>query len=105
MKRFKMHLEDYPLEEGYKSIPRCQTEVAGPTEIADLMVSAYEEAKSVQMIVNIFDRINKKDLSAKIRHEMPARKLRKASSLPTTCSSPKLVFSEVSPNYINGTCS
>lgn len=73
LKRFKMHLEDYPLEEGYKSIPRCQTEMAGPTEIANLMVSAYEEAKSLQMTVNIFDRINKKDLSAKIRHEMPAR--------------------------------
>ncbi|XP_061444953.1 butyrophilin subfamily 1 member A1-like [Rhineura floridana] len=71
-KRFKMHLEDYPLEEGYKPIRHCKTEKADPIEIARLMVRAYEEAKALQMAVNIFDRINKKDLSAKVRREMPA---------------------------------
>lgn len=73
-KRFKMHLEDYPLEEGYKAIPHCKTEMADHIEIARLMIGAYEEAKALQMTVNIFDRINKKDLSAKVRHEMPACK-------------------------------
>ncbi|XP_054851265.1 E3 ubiquitin-protein ligase TRIM39-like [Eublepharis macularius] len=72
-KKFKMHLEDYPLEEGYKPIRRCKTERADAIEIARLMVRAYEEAKALQMTVRIFDRINKKNLSAKVQREMPAR--------------------------------
>ncbi|KAJ6654822.1 hypothetical protein lerEdw1_006511 [Lerista edwardsae] len=83
-KGFKMHLEDYPLENGYKAIPRCQTEMADPIEIARLMVSAYEEAKALQMTVNIFDRINRKDLSAKIRHEIPARFFQPAKPVALT---------------------
>lgn len=73
-KKFKMHLEDYPLDEGYRPIRRCKTEKADTIEIARLMVRAYEEAMALQMTVRILDRINKKNLSAKIKREMPARK-------------------------------
>ncbi|XP_053122330.1 E3 ubiquitin-protein ligase TRIM39-like [Hemicordylus capensis] len=71
-KRFKLHLENYSLEEGYKRIRRCKTEKADHIDIADLMVKAYEEAKALQMTVKIFDRINKKNLSTRVRQEMPA---------------------------------
>ncbi|XP_063157037.1 E3 ubiquitin-protein ligase TRIM39-like [Candoia aspera] len=70
-KKFKMHLEDYPLEKGYKPIRRSKTEKATCVEIARYMTEAYEDAKALRMTVNILDRINKKDLSARIRKEMP----------------------------------
>ncbi|XP_042329578.1 butyrophilin subfamily 3 member A1-like [Sceloporus undulatus] len=71
-KKFKMHLEEYPIEEGYKPIRRSKTEKADATEIARLMVWAYEEAKALQMAVSIFERINRKDLSERVRREMPS---------------------------------
>ncbi|XP_048374253.1 E3 ubiquitin-protein ligase TRIM39-like isoform X1 [Sphaerodactylus townsendi] len=83
-KKFKMHLEEYPLEEGYKPIRRCKTEKAGAIEIARLMVRAYEEAMALQMTVKILDRINKKDLSAKVKQEMPARFFQPAKPVPVT---------------------
>lgn len=73
-KKFKMHLEDYPLDKEYKPIRRCKTEKADAIEIARLMVRAYEEPMALQMTVRILDRINKKNLSAKIKQEMPACK-------------------------------
>uniref|UniRef100_A0A8D0GHJ3 Uncharacterized protein n=1 Tax=Sphenodon punctatus TaxID=8508 RepID=A0A8D0GHJ3_SPHPU len=71
-KRFKMHLEEYPLEEGYKRIPRYVIQEADSIDIASRMVRAYEEAKAVKMAINIFDKINRKDLSESARKEMPA---------------------------------
>ncbi|XP_007444356.1 E3 ubiquitin-protein ligase TRIM39-like [Python bivittatus] len=70
-KKFKMHLEDYPLEQGYKPIRRSKTEKAAYIEIARYMTEMYEDAKALKMTVNILDRINKKDLAARIRKEMP----------------------------------
>nr|XP_020663866.1 tripartite motif-containing protein 7-like [Pogona vitticeps] len=69
--KFKMHLEEYPLEDGYKRIQRRKTEKADAIDIARLMVNAYEERKALQMTVNIFDKINRKDLSESVRREMP----------------------------------
>ncbi|XP_053217334.1 E3 ubiquitin-protein ligase TRIM39-like [Podarcis raffonei] len=83
-KRFKMHLEDYPLEQGYKPIRHCKTEKADLTEIARLMVRAYEEAKALQMTVNILDRINRKDLSAKVKQEMSAFFLQPTKAVAST---------------------
>ncbi|XP_063157036.1 E3 ubiquitin-protein ligase TRIM39-like [Candoia aspera] len=80
-KKFKMHLEDYPLEKGYKPIRRSKTEKATCVEIARYMTEAYEDAKALKMTVNILDRINKKDLSARIRKEMPEYFLPKPSTM------------------------
>ncbi|KAJ7313783.1 hypothetical protein JRQ81_005475 [Phrynocephalus forsythii] len=70
-KKFKLHLEEYPLEDGYRPIKRRHTEKAEAIEIAQLMVKAYEEQKALQMTVNIFDKINRKDLSERVQREMP----------------------------------
>ncbi|XP_077171011.1 E3 ubiquitin-protein ligase TRIM39-like [Paroedura picta] len=83
-KKFKMHLEEYPLDEGYRPIRRCKTEKADVIEIARLMVRAYEEALALQMTVRILDRINKKNLSAKIKREMPARFFQPVKPVPST---------------------
>nr|XP_060639279.1 butyrophilin subfamily 3 member A1-like [Anolis sagrei ordinatus] len=71
VKKFKMHLEEYPVEEGFKPIRRSKTEKADATELSRLMVTTFDEDKAVEVATNIFDRINRKDLSAKVRKEMP----------------------------------
>ncbi|KAM3823854.1 butyrophilin subfamily 3 member A1-like isoform 1-T3 [Vipera latastei] len=68
--KFKMHLEDYPVEKAYKAIRRSKTEKATHIEIARYMIEAYDDAKALKVTVSILDRINKKDLAAKIRNEM-----------------------------------
>ncbi|XP_039213773.1 E3 ubiquitin-protein ligase TRIM39-like [Crotalus tigris] len=69
--KFKMHLEDYPVEKGYKPIRRSKTEKAAHIEIARYMIETYDDAKALKMTVSILDRINKKDLAARIQNEMP----------------------------------
>ncbi|XP_007444358.1 butyrophilin subfamily 3 member A1-like isoform X1 [Python bivittatus] len=45
------------------------------------MTEAYEDAKALKMTVNILDQINKKDLAARIRKEMPEYFLPKPSTM------------------------
>uniref|UniRef100_A0A670ZTC2 Pyrin domain-containing protein n=1 Tax=Pseudonaja textilis TaxID=8673 RepID=A0A670ZTC2_PSETE len=61
--KFKLHLEDYPVEKGYKPIRRCKTEKAAHVEIARYMIEAYDDAKALKMTVRILNGINKKDLA------------------------------------------
>ncbi|XP_032090368.1 erythroid membrane-associated protein-like isoform X2 [Thamnophis elegans] len=79
--KFKMHLEDYPVEKGYKPICRSKTEKASHIEIARYMIEAFDDIKAVKMTVSILDRINKKDLAARIRKEMPEYFLPKPSTM------------------------
>ncbi|KAM9113608.1 E3 ubiquitin-protein ligase TRIM7-like [Pangshura tecta] len=70
-KMFKFHLESYPLEDGYKRIPRSKTEAADTMDIARAMVQAYQELRALQMAVKILDGISRKDLSLRIQNDMP----------------------------------
>ncbi|XP_070585755.1 NACHT, LRR and PYD domains-containing protein 3-like isoform X2 [Erythrolamprus reginae] len=87
--KFKIHLEDYPVEKGYKSIPRYKTEKATHIEIARYMIEAYDDAKALKMTVRILDRINKKDLATRIRKEMPEYFLPSPESDNETFSEPQ----------------
>ncbi|KAL7977266.1 hypothetical protein Chor_009215 [Crotalus horridus] len=79
--KFKMHLEDYPVEKGYKPIRRSKTEKATHIEIARYMIEAYDDAKALKVTVSILDRINKKDLAARIQNKMPEYFLPKPSAM------------------------
>ncbi|XP_039365841.1 E3 ubiquitin-protein ligase TRIM7-like [Mauremys reevesii] len=70
-KMFKFCLENYPLEDGYKRIPRSKTEAADTMDIARAMVQAYQEPRALQMAVKILDGISRKDLSQRIQNDMP----------------------------------
>ncbi|XP_034279037.1 E3 ubiquitin-protein ligase TRIM39-like [Pantherophis guttatus] len=87
--KFKLHLEDYPVEKGYRPIRRCKTEKATHIEIARYMIEAYDDAKALKMTVSILDRINKKDLAARIRKEMPEYFLQSPESDNETFSEPQ----------------
>uniref|UniRef100_A0A0B8RWL4 Tripartite motif-containing protein 39-like n=1 Tax=Philothamnus irregularis TaxID=1899461 RepID=A0A0B8RWL4_9SAUR len=87
--KFKMHLEDYPMEKGYRPIRRCKTEKATHIEIAQYMIEAYDDARALKMTVSILDRINKKDLATRIQKEMPEYFLHSPESDNETFSEPQ----------------
>lgn len=71
LKKFKMHLEDYPPQKGCTRPPRGQTEKADPVDLATLMIDFNGEEKAWAMAVWIFAAINRRDLHEKAKLEEP----------------------------------
>lgn len=71
LKKFKMHLEDYPPQEGCTPLPRGHAERADPVDLATLMIDFNGEEKAWAMAVWIFAAINRRDLYEKARQEQP----------------------------------
>ncbi|XP_044634017.1 NACHT, LRR and PYD domains-containing protein 3 [Equus asinus] len=71
LKKFKMHLEDYPPQKGCTRPPRGQTEKADPVDLATLMIDCNGEEKAWAMAVWIFAAINRRDLHEKAKLEEP----------------------------------
>ncbi|XP_017750471.1 PREDICTED: NACHT, LRR and PYD domains-containing protein 3 [Rhinopithecus bieti] len=71
LKKFKMHLEDYPPQKGCISLPRGQTEKADHVDLATLMIDFNGEEKAWAMAVWIFAAINRRDLYEKAKRDEP----------------------------------
>ncbi|XP_058917708.1 NACHT, LRR and PYD domains-containing protein 3 [Kogia breviceps] len=71
LKKFKMHLEDYPSQKGCTSLPRGQTEKADHVDLATLMIDFNGEEKAWAMAKWIFAAINRRDLYEKAKREEP----------------------------------
>ncbi|KAM4870710.1 NACHT, LRR and PYD domains-containing protein 3 isoform 4-T4 [Urocitellus parryii] len=71
LKKFKMHLEDYPPQKGCTPLPRGHTERADHLDLATLMIDFNGEEKAWAMAVWIFSAINRRDLYEKARREQP----------------------------------
>ncbi|KAF6095832.1 NLR family pyrin domain containing 3 [Phyllostomus discolor] len=71
LKKFKMHLEDYPPQKGCTALPRGQTEKADPVDLATLMIDFNGEQKAWGMAVWIFAAINRRDLYEKAKRDEP----------------------------------
>nr|XP_027778206.1 NACHT, LRR and PYD domains-containing protein 3 isoform X1 [Marmota flaviventris] len=71
LKKFKMHLEDYPPQKGCTPLPRGHTERADHMDLATLMIDFNGEEKAWAMAVWIFSAINRRDLYEKARREQP----------------------------------
>uniref|UniRef100_A0A671EX55 NACHT, LRR and PYD domains-containing protein 3 n=3 Tax=Rhinolophus ferrumequinum TaxID=59479 RepID=A0A671EX55_RHIFE len=71
MKKFKMHLEDYPPQKGCMALPRGQTEKADHVDLATLMIDFNGEEKAWAMAVWIFAAINRRDLYEKAKRDEP----------------------------------
>ncbi|XP_062950370.1 NACHT, LRR and PYD domains-containing protein 3 isoform X2 [Cynocephalus volans] len=71
LKKFKMHLEDYPPQKGCISLPRSQMEKADHVDLATLMIDFNGEEKAWAMAVWIFAAINRRDLYEKAKRDEP----------------------------------
>ncbi|XP_031209286.1 NACHT, LRR and PYD domains-containing protein 3 isoform X1 [Mastomys coucha] len=71
LKKFKMHLEDYPPEKGCIPVPRGQMEKADHLDLATLMIDFNGEEKAWAMAVWIFAAINRRDLWEKAKKDQP----------------------------------
>uniref|UniRef100_A0A8D2CMF3 NLR family pyrin domain containing 3 n=1 Tax=Sciurus vulgaris TaxID=55149 RepID=A0A8D2CMF3_SCIVU len=71
LKKFKMHLEDFPLQKGCARLPRGHTERADPVDLATLMIDFNGEERAWAMALWIFAAINRRDLYEKARREQP----------------------------------
>ncbi|XP_075398256.1 NACHT, LRR and PYD domains-containing protein 3 [Tenrec ecaudatus] len=71
LKKFKMHLEDYPPQKGCISLPRGQTTKADHLDLTTLMIDFNGEKKAWRMAIWIFAAINRRDLYEKAKLEEP----------------------------------
>lgn len=71
LRKFKMHLEDYPPEMGCVPLPRGQMEKADYLDLATLMIDFNGEEKAWAMAVWIFAAINRRDLWEKAKKDQP----------------------------------
>ncbi|XP_074845943.1 NACHT, LRR and PYD domains-containing protein 3-like [Carettochelys insculpta] len=68
-KKFKWKLNDIELKKGYANIPRGQLEKADATDMVGLLVSYYQEEYAVEVVINVLNQINDKDLAEKLRRK------------------------------------
>ncbi|XP_029422966.1 NACHT, LRR and PYD domains-containing protein 3 isoform X2 [Nannospalax galili] len=69
LRKFKMHLEDYPPQKGCIPLPRGQMEKADHLDLATLMIDFNGEEKAWAMAVWIFAAINRRDLWEKAKKD------------------------------------
>ncbi|XP_042525469.1 NACHT, LRR and PYD domains-containing protein 3 [Dipodomys spectabilis] len=85
LKKFKMHLEDYPPGEGCIALPRGQLEKADHVDLATLMIAFNGEEKAWAMAVRIFAEINRRDLHEKAKRDQLEWDNTHDSSLTVVC--------------------
>ncbi|XP_004586402.2 NACHT, LRR and PYD domains-containing protein 3 [Ochotona princeps] len=72
LKKFKMHLEDYPPGQGCVPLPKGQVARADPMDLATLMTKVNGEERAWAMALWIFMAINRRDLYEKAKRDEPA---------------------------------
>nr|XP_014346492.1 PREDICTED: NACHT, LRR and PYD domains-containing protein 3-like [Latimeria chalumnae] len=70
LKTFKWKLQDIKVKEHYKNIPKGQLEKADECDLTDLLISYYPDGYAAEVMKNVLDAINKKDLAAKLHEEV-----------------------------------
>ncbi|KAK7798730.1 hypothetical protein U0070_000247 [Myodes glareolus] len=90
LRKFKMHLEDYPPESGCIPLPRGQMEKADHLDLATLMIDFNGEEKAWAMAVWIFAAINRRDLWEKAKKDQPEWNDSYASNLTVVCQEDSL---------------
>ncbi|XP_064414239.1 caspase recruitment domain-containing protein 8-like [Latimeria chalumnae] len=69
-KTFKWILQDLKVKDGYKNIPKGELEKADKCDLTDLLISSYPGGYAAEVMKNVLDAINKKDLAAKLNEEV-----------------------------------
>uniref|UniRef100_A0A674JD96 NACHT, LRR and PYD domains-containing protein 3 n=1 Tax=Terrapene triunguis TaxID=2587831 RepID=A0A674JD96_9SAUR len=68
-KKFKLKLSDTELRKGYANIPKGHLEKADVTDMVDLLIRYYQQAYAVEVVINVLDQINAKDLAERLRRK------------------------------------
>nr|XP_006118133.1 NACHT, LRR and PYD domains-containing protein 3-like isoform X1 [Pelodiscus sinensis]XP_006118134.1 NACHT, LRR and PYD domains-containing protein 3-like isoform X1 [Pelodiscus sinensis] len=68
-KKFKFKLNTTELREGYKNIPKGLLQKADVTDMVDLLMKYYQEEYAVEVVINVLDQINNKDLAERLRRK------------------------------------
>ncbi|CAM4654891.1 unnamed protein product [Lepidochelys kempii] len=68
-KKFKLKLGDAELRKGYANIPKGRLEKADVTDMVDLLIRYYQEEYAVEVVINVLDHINDKDLAERLRRK------------------------------------
>uniref|UniRef100_K7FF63 NACHT, LRR and PYD domains-containing protein 3 n=1 Tax=Pelodiscus sinensis TaxID=13735 RepID=K7FF63_PELSI len=69
-KKFKFKLNTTELREGYKNIPKGLLQKADVTDMVDLLMKYYQEEYAVEVVINVLDQINNKDLAERLRRNV-----------------------------------
>ncbi|XP_044866472.1 NACHT, LRR and PYD domains-containing protein 3-like isoform X2 [Mauremys mutica] len=68
-KKFKLKLSDIQLRKGYANIPKGHLEKADVTDMVDLLIRYYQQEYAVEVVINVLDQINDKDLAERLRRK------------------------------------
>ncbi|KAM9155538.1 NACHT, LRR and PYD domains-containing protein 3-like isoform 1-T3 [Pangshura tecta] len=68
-KKFKLKLRDIQLRKGYANIPKGHLEKADVTDMVDLLIRYYQEEYAVEVVINVLDQINDKDLAERLKRK------------------------------------
>ncbi|XP_005289599.2 NACHT, LRR and PYD domains-containing protein 3-like [Chrysemys picta bellii] len=68
-KKFKLKLSDTELRKGYANIPKGHLEKADVTDMVDLLIRYYQQEYAVEVVINVLDQINDKDLAERLRRK------------------------------------
>ncbi|XP_069931852.1 NACHT, LRR and PYD domains-containing protein 3 isoform X1 [Oryctolagus cuniculus] len=85
LKKFKMHLEDYPPDQGCIPLPRGQAARADPVDLATLMIDFNGEEKAWAMALWIFTAINRRDLYERAKRDEPVWEPAHVSNATVIC--------------------
>lgn len=66
LRRFKYKLNEFPINKGYKNIPRGQLEEADPLVLSHKLLSYYDEDYSVKVTAEVLKAINLKQHAKKL---------------------------------------
>ncbi|XP_064414229.1 pyrin domain-containing protein 1-like [Latimeria chalumnae] len=69
-KTFKWMLQDLKVKDGYRNILKGELEEADKCDLTDLLISYYPGGYAAEVMKNVLDVINKKDLAAKLNEEV-----------------------------------
>ncbi|XP_039387508.1 NACHT, LRR and PYD domains-containing protein 3-like isoform X2 [Mauremys reevesii] len=68
-KKFKLKLSDIQLRKGYANIPTGHLEKADVTDMVDLLIRYYQQEYAMEVVINVLDQINDKDLAERLRRK------------------------------------
>ncbi|XP_063285127.1 apoptosis-associated speck-like protein containing a CARD isoform X5 [Pelobates fuscus] len=69
-KRFRTKLNEFPVEEPYRSIPKARLEKADEDDVADLILAAYSNPYGVTVTLEVLRQIDQNQIAEKLEQDL-----------------------------------